>query len=148
MATEFPGSQVNSCDAEALLAGMPYARFLGIQLRRADDAIRGYLPFKETLVGNARVEALHGGALATLLGTTAVLQTAEEVDLVEPPTLISLTVEYLRSADYVDTFAEACFTRLGGRVANARVVAWQSSRDEPVAVANVILTLARSPRAL
>ena len=57
--------------------------------------------------------------------------------------MVSLTTEFLRPAAYTDTYAEASFTRLGGRVANARIVAWQAERSEPVAVANAILTIER-----
>ena len=55
---------------------------------------------------------------------------------------ISITIDYLRSARTVDTFARAEVVRQGRRVASVRSLAWQDDPSKPVAAANVLLLLA------
>ena len=52
------------------------------------------------------------------------------------PKTITITVDYLRSAGPKDTYARAGVTKLGARVANVRVFAWQDDAARPVAGAN------------
>ena len=49
------------------------------------------------------------------------------------PRPIDVTVDYLRSGRPVDTYARAQIKRLGRRVANVHVEAWQEARDRPIA---------------
>ena len=46
---------------------------------------------------------------------------------------IDITVEYLRPARAVETYARATLRKVGRRVANVQVEAWQESRAHPVA---------------
>jgi acyl-coenzyme A thioesterase PaaI-like protein len=52
------------------------------------------------------------------------------------PKTITITIDYLRSARPVDTFARGIVTKQGRRVANVRVEAWQEDPAQPVAAAN------------
>jgi acyl-coenzyme A thioesterase PaaI-like protein len=49
------------------------------------------------------------------------------------PKTIDVTIDYLRSGRPVDTYARAHVTKLGRRVANVRVTAWQYEVSEPIA---------------
>jgi len=44
-----------------------------------------------------------------------------------------INIDYLRRGNPVVTYARAVIFKEGSRVANVRVRAWQSSRDEPIA---------------
>jgi acyl-coenzyme A thioesterase PaaI-like protein len=57
-------------------------------------------------------------------------------DTVKVPRTVNITVEYLRSAARLDTFARAHFIRHGRRVANVRIEAFQTDPSRPVAAAN------------
>ena len=51
----------------ALVEGVPYIRFLGVEFDRRGDELTAVLPFTDSLIGNPRLPALHGGATAAFL---------------------------------------------------------------------------------
>lgn len=120
---------------EELAAMVPYARFLGIGVAARDGELVGTLPFKDSLIGNPTVPALHGGTIAALLESTAVFRLLVEMETVQLPKIINITVAYLRSGRAVDTFAKGVITKHGRRVASVAVSAWQDNPDEPIATA-------------
>jgi uncharacterized protein (TIGR00369 family) len=122
-----------------LIAAIPAARFLNLSAALADgggEGLRVKMGFQPHLVGNALLPALHGGTLGALLESTAVFALLVDGELAALPRIINLTVEYLRSAKAVDTFARAEITRQGRRVATVRAFAWQDDPSRPVAAAN------------
>ncbi len=126
-------------DFAAFVDAIPFAKFLGIQAVTQGDELVAKMPFAPHLVGNALIPALHGGTLGALLESVAifgVVWEARNQPFVRGLKIINITVEYLRSARTVDTFARAEITRQGRRVATVRSFAWQEDRDKPVAVAN------------
>ena len=51
----------------ALVDGVPYIQFLGIQFERSGDELTGILPFDQKLIGNPLLPAIHGGVTAAFL---------------------------------------------------------------------------------
>ncbi len=129
-------------DAKPFLEVIPYARFIGLEVERRDGEIVTVMPFKDHLVGNAVLPALHGGTTGALLETAAIVQVFAEVQPAHIPKTINITVEYLRSARALDTFATATVIRHGRRLASVRAEAWQEDRDKPVAAANAHFLIA------
>ena len=117
----------------AILARIPYARFLGLRAELAGDEMTVILPFSEHLIGNVQLPAIHGGVLGALLEITALAQLSLTQGLARQPRPIDVTVEYLRSGRPLDTFARAQIKRLGRRVANVQVEAWQEEPARPIA---------------
>jgi uncharacterized protein (TIGR00369 family) len=117
----------------AILARIPYARFLGLRAELAGDEMTVILPFSDHLVGNTQLPAIHGGVLGALLEITALAQLSLTQGLARQPRPIDVTVEYLRSGRPLDTYARAQIKRLGRRVANVQVEAWQEERARPIA---------------
>ena len=117
----------------AILARIPYARFLGLKAELAGDEMTVILPFSEHLIGNVQLPAIHGGVLGALLEITALAQLSLTHGLARQPRPIDVTVEYLRSGRPLDTYARASIKRLGRRVANVQVEAWQEERARPIA---------------
>lgn len=118
---------------EAFLERAPYARFLGLRLELAGDEMTAILPFAPHLVGNPILPALHGGVIGAFMEMTALAQ----LSLVQPerriPKTIDITIEYLRSARAQETYARATLRKVGRRVANVQVEAWQDDPTRPVA---------------
>lgn len=121
----------------------PYAALL--QLRRetdADGVPMFVMPFHDDVVG--RPGFLHGGAIAGLLefAAFAALRHAlgESRASMKP---INVTVDYMRAGQPHDTFAAAKIERLGARIANVEVYAWQKDRDTPIASAQMNFLLDR-----
>jgi uncharacterized protein (TIGR00369 family) len=127
----------------ALVQAIPFARFLGLGIEKRDDCLVGVLRFSPHVIGNALLPALHGGAVGALLESTAIFALIWETDAPRSPKTITITIEYLRSAKTVDTWARAEITRQGRRVATVRAIAWQEDESKPVAAANAQFLLAQ-----
>lgn len=118
---------------KAALEQVPYVRFLGMRAELAGDEMTAILPFEQRLVGNPNIPALHGGVVGAFLEMTALAQLAVREPLRRPPKTIDVTIEYLRPARALTTFARADLRKVGRRIANVHVEAWQSERGSPVA---------------
>ena len=130
-----------SGDVSGLIDIVPYYRFLGLTMRPTEEGPVCIIPGGEKLVGNPRLPALHGGVIGGLLESAAIMHLIWTRETVSLPKIINLTVEYLRSARPIETIAAANVTKLGRRVANVRVEAWQDDRAKPVAYANALFLL-------
>jgi uncharacterized protein (TIGR00369 family) len=117
----------------ATLAGTPYMRFLGMTAELAGDEMTAILPFSERLVGNVMIPALHGGVIGAFLEMTALCQLAVREPLRRQPKTIDVTIEYLRPGRAQTTYARADVRKIGRRIANVHVEAWQDHRASPVA---------------
>ena len=138
---------------KALVEGIPYIRFLGIEFERRGDELTAIMPFDEKLIGNPLLPALHGGATAAFFEVTAIiglswsilweeiesgaLDTDALVDGQMPrlPKTIDFTVDYLRSGLPRDAYARAQVNRSGRRYASVHVEGWQDNRSRAFAQA-------------
>jgi len=123
-------------DMQALMDHIPYARFLGIEVDRKGTEITTILPFKETLIGNTTLPALHGGAIGAMLEITSVIQLLFDTSCERLPKTIDISIDYLRSGRPQDVYGRAIVTRQGRRVANVRAEAWQDEKARPIAAAH------------
>ncbi|WP_372989810.1 PaaI family thioesterase [Sulfitobacter sp.] len=130
----------------ALVGGVPYIQFLGIEFERRGDELTAILPFSNKLIGNPIISALHGGVTASFLEVTSIITLswgtlwedlesgAIEVDKMDGehmprlPKTIDFTVDYLRSGLPRDAYARATINRSGRRYASVHVEAWQDNR--------------------
>ena len=130
----------------ALVGGVPYIQFLGIEFTRRGDELTATLPFDEKLIGNPSLPALHGGATAAFLEVTAIIElswkllwedietgridpvTVDRRHLPRLPRTIDFTVDYLRSGLPRDAYARARVKRSGRRYASVHVEGWQDTR--------------------
>ncbi len=117
----------------ALLARVPYIRFLGMKAEVSGDEMTAILPFSEHLIGNTQLPALHGGVVGAFMEMTALAQLGllNEGRL---PKTIDVTIDYLRPGRALTTYARADVKKAGRRIASVHVEAWQNERASPVAV--------------
>ena len=120
---------------------IPYAQFLGVTLEGQGEEIVCVLAFRDDLVGNTALPAMHGGVVGAFLELTALIQLLEQTDGERVPRPINFSVNYLRSVGPRPTRARAEIVKHGRRIANVRVVAWQDDPAKPVAagVGNFLL---------
>lgn len=136
----------------ALSQAVPYNRLLGVRFDRLGDELTARLPFREALIGNPALPALHGGVTGSFLEITALVQLAWDQVLAAlaeggaaaaavtqgrfppMPKTIDITVDYLRSGRPRETFARATVQKAGRRVAHLHVEAWQEARARPIAM--------------
>jgi uncharacterized protein (TIGR00369 family) len=120
-------------DYDPLLAQLPYCRFVGARAALVGAQVRVHLPYQPSLIGNTLVNALHGGVVGACLELAALLQLIHERGLPLPKT-IDFTIDYLRLARSEALYAVADVQRLGRRVANVRMRAYQADEQQPVAL--------------
>ncbi|MCF2905330.1 PaaI family thioesterase [Octadecabacter sp. CECT 8868] len=124
---------------QSLLDGVPYIQFMGFRFDRRGDELTGVMPYQDMLIGNPMLPALHGGATAAFLETTAIvelswammwdrMEAGENVTGLRLPKTIDFTVDYLRSGLPRDAYARAKINRSGRRYASVHVEAWQDNR--------------------
>ncbi|MEO5640586.1 MAG: PaaI family thioesterase [Sphingomicrobium sp.] len=122
----------------------PYAHLL--RLMAKPDPRGGpplmLMPAHDGVIG--RPGFLHGGAIAGLceFAAFAALRAAlgEEQTVMKP---ITVTVDYMRGGKLKATRARAEIIRLGRRIANLEVRAWQDDETRPIAVARLNFLLER-----
>lgn len=137
----------------ALTGAVPYIGFLGITFDRRGDEITAVLPYRDDLIGNPMLPALHGGATAAFLEVAAIIDLSfamlwEDIEtgridaatltpatLPRLPRTIDFTVDYLRAGLPRDAYARARVNRSGRRYASVHVEAWQDNRARPFAQA-------------
>jgi uncharacterized protein (TIGR00369 family) len=129
---------------------LPYADFLGISIHGTQDgAPLLVMPFSDGLIGAPG--RLHGGAIAGLLEIAAIA--AIDATLDEPADArsifkpITVTVDFMRMGKLVDTYAFGEVIRVGGRIANVAVTAWQEAPDRAIAAARMNLAISPKPAA-
>jgi len=107
---------------QTLIAKVPYVTFMGFQFDRRGDELTGIMPYRDDLIGNPMLPALHGGATAAFLETTAIIalswgimwdrmEAGEEMSNTRLPKTIDFTVDYLRSGLPRDAYARARINR-------------------------------------
>lgn len=115
------------------LSQIPYARFLDVRVETDDRGTVIVLPFRDELVGNRWLPAIHGGVVGAFLELVAVGTMLAQSELERVPKPINFSVDYLRSAGPVEIRGRATIVKHGRRIANVRVVAWQADEAKPVA---------------
>ena len=133
----------------ALVSHIPYFQFMGFQFDRRGDEITAIMPYRDDLIGNPMLPALHGGASAAFLEATAVivlswsmlwedmesgvlsLEDLEGGNLPRLPKTIDFSIDYLRSGLPRDSYARAKVNRSGRRYASVFVEAWQDQHARP-----------------
>ena len=119
---------------DAALKAMPYTALLGMSGELAGDELITRMPFREDLVGNTWLPAIHGGAIGAFLELTALLSLRLRIEARRAPLTIGVTVEYLRPGRPKETFAQARFKRMGRTIVNLHVEAWQDESRTPIAL--------------
>jgi uncharacterized protein (TIGR00369 family) len=112
---------------------IPYARFLGVRAELHGDEVTLVLPFRHDLIGNPMLPALHGGVVGAFMELTAIAQLSLAASVTALPKTIDITIDYLRSGKPQDTYARARVVKVGRRIANVSVEAWQAERANPIA---------------
>ncbi|MDB5493410.1 MAG: thioesterase [Phenylobacterium sp.] len=136
-------SEAAAQQLEAFLQRVPYVRFLGMRAELAGDEMTAILPFAQPLVGNTNIPALHGGVIGAFLEMTALAQLSVTQGSSKVHKTIDVTIEYLRPGRAMTTYARAELRKVGRRIANVHVEAWQEARSQPIAALRGHFLLAR-----
>ncbi|MDA3920756.1 MAG: PaaI family thioesterase [Salinisphaera sp.] len=136
-------------DYARLVAAIPYAEFLGLRVEidaadaRASERIY-VMAYRDELVGNAQLPALHGGTVAGLLEMAMQLEVLIAESEQRLPYPVDFTIDYWRSAGPADCRVACRLIRSGRHIAQVQAECWQADRERPIAFARADFLL-RSP---
>lgn len=134
---------------QTLLERIPYARYLGLDIRPGQTGMEVHLPYREALIGNSMLPALHGGVIGALIEITACVAAQSHDPGIRRPRILNCNIDYLRSARTQSTFASAEIIRQGRRTGLVQVDCRQEGTSAPIASGRVqllILLADRPPR--
>lgn len=115
---------------------IPYAQLLGIRFSEDEnEELLFYLPFNENSIGNVLLPALHGGVIGGFMENAAIIHLMWTMESISVPKVIDFSLDYTLSGRPEDTYASCEIVKLGKRIANVRIQAWQSDRKKLIAVA-------------
>ena len=137
-------------DVSRVAEAIPYAKWMNIAPENSTGELLTRMRYRETLIGNTHLPAIHGGTLGALLEMAAIFHLLWETEAQTVPKIVNITVDYLRSAGPRDVIAAAKVTKQGRRMVNVFAEAWQDDRSRPVASASAhfLVTAADEPPSL
>lgn len=129
-------------DFSLLRERVPYAAFLDVRVTMEQQTPLFHLPFRPSLIGNTVLPALHGGVVAGFMENAALLHLLLSLDESKVPKSIDFSIDYLRSANAVDSYAACEVARQGRRVAQVQIRCWQNEAGHPGRTRDVALARA------
>ena len=131
-------------DIAGLIGTIPYCAHMGATARLENGCVLLVLPYREHLVGNPILPALHGGVIGSLLETAAIAQVIFETGAKRMPKPVDIAIDYLRSGRARDSYARARIAKQGRRVVNVQAEMWQEDETKPIATLRGHMLLDRS----
>jgi len=124
---------------------IPLHRYLGFELLEVSDGFaRIKVPFKEELIGNPRIRALHGGIISTAMdsvGGAAAMTTLVSSD--DRLSTIDIRVDYLRPGNAKDLIVEGNIVRSGNRIVVTSMKAYHAGSEKIIAVGKGVYNVNR-----
>ncbi len=122
---------------QAAIEQWPYAALIGMQPLLHDEGLQFRLAYREELIGNPALPAIHGGVLGGFMELSAQAQILWEADcqMAALPRVVDFSIDYLRPGRPEDVMGDCRVWRQGQRVANIAVAAWQGDPDRIIATA-------------
>jgi uncharacterized protein (TIGR00369 family) len=117
---------------QELVAAVPFARFLKVELELREDELICRLPADRRFLGNPVLNSLHGGSTAGLVECAATLAILWHSPRAVVPRSIDFTIDFLSSGKLEPVHAHARLLKLGRRVASVHVTGWQYDRERPI----------------
>lgn len=122
-------------DFTKLIESIPYAQMIGVGCMPIGDSSIFVLPQNDNNIGNPTLPALHGGVLAGFMETAAALHVMMSADTQGVPKIVDFSIDYLSPGRHCDSFAQCEVVKLGRKVVNVTVTAWQTVPEKPIATA-------------
>ena len=111
---------------------IPFNKLIGIELVEIKEGFAKLrVPFKDELVGNPMVRALHGGLIATVMDTAGGAAGMTTLTSFEDRfSTIDIRIDYLRPGKEQDLIVEGKITRSGNRIVATSMIAYHPGEKE------------------
>lgn len=108
---------------------------------------RTRLPYAPHLVGDPETGVIHGGVITAMLDHTCGMAVLSALKEIMPFATLDLRIDYMKPAEpNADVFIEAECLKVTHEVAFTRGIAYQTSREEPIALSTGAFMLTRAER--
>ena len=114
---------------------VPYAKYLGITFKETSNGLIFTLPFSADKIGSPYIPAIHGGVIGGFMENAAIMHLMWTTIPLGIPKNIDFTIDYISPGRPQDSYARCSVKKIGKRIANLQVEAWQSDKDSPIAIA-------------
>ena len=120
---------------QSVMEMIPYAAFIGAQVRVEYDQLLYWLEKRPTNIGNPSLPALHGGVIGGFLELSAAIEVIYNLDIAAVPKVVDFSLDYLRAGRYKTVYAKCNVLRQGKKLINVTARAWQDDENTPIATA-------------
>jgi uncharacterized protein (TIGR00369 family) len=116
----------------------------GVVLELGKGKARTRLPYTAHLVGDPDTGVVHGGVITAMLDQTCGIAVASALKNFMPFATLDLRIDYMKPAEpHRDIFIEAECLKVTHEIAFTRGIAYQDSRDAPIALSTGAFMLIR-----
>ena len=120
---------------QSVMEMIPYAGFLGAQVKVDDNQLLYWLDKRPTNIGNPSLPAIHGGVIGGFLELSAAVEVLYSLDIASVPKVVDFSLDYLRAGRYKTIYARCNVLRQGKKLINVTASAWQEDENTPIATA-------------
>lgn len=120
---------------QAVIEMIPYAEFIGAQVKIENDQLLYWLDKRPSNIGNPSLPAIHGGVIGGFLELSAAIEIIYNLDIAAVPKVVDFSLDYLRAGRYKTIYAKCNVLRQGKKLINVSATAWQDNEDTPIATA-------------
>jgi len=120
---------------QSVMEMIPYADFIGAQVKIENDQLLYWLDKRPTNIGNPSLPALHGGVIGGVLELSAAIEVIYNLDIAAVPKVVDFSLDYLRAGRYKTVYAKCNVLRQGKKLINVTASAWQDDENTPIATA-------------
>lgn len=128
-----------------LFESTPYVKLLGMRFQSVESGLVVMeVPFRDELVGNPELPALHGGVISSLLDTCGGAAVWSLLGPSDRVSTVDLRVDYLRPGRSEILIGVGRVIRVGNRVGVSELKAYHpDAEDRPVAVGTGVYNVRR-----
>ncbi len=120
---------------QSVMEMIPYADFIGAQVKIENDQLLYWLDKRPTNIGNPSLPALHGGVIGGFLELSAAIEVVYNLDIAAVPKVVDFSLDYLRAGRYKTVYAKCNVLRQGKKLINVTASGWQDDENTPIATA-------------
>jgi uncharacterized protein (TIGR00369 family) len=114
---------------------IPFNKYIGLELTElTDGSAKAVVPFKPQLVGDSRIQAIHGGVISAAMDAVGgIAGIATLTSMEDKIVTVDMRVDYIRSARNTSLIIEARIVRSGNKIITTNMQVFAESDGTLVA---------------
>ena len=114
---------------------IPFNKYIGLELAELEDGFaKAIIKFKPELVGDRRIQAIHGGVISASMDAVGGIAGITSLTSIEDKIVtVDMRVDYIRSARNTDLIIEARIVRSGNKIITTNMQVFAATDNTLVA---------------